>query len=209
MFSDLGKSGKLGCALFIKNVLPVLIFSASVVSCGGVGSSSRLTDDVDPFIGTDGHGHVFLGANVPFGGVQLGPSNATQGWDWCSGYHYSDSVVKGFAHTHLSGTGIGDLGDIVFMPVTGEVTMADDGYFSTYGHEGETARPGYYSVLLDRYGITAELTATARCGMHRYTYPAGTEYGGLVIDLESGIGWDAPMEGFIRRVDDRTIEGYR
>ncbi len=122
-------------------VIAATIASSLFVSCGGVGSSSRLTDDVDPFIGTDGHGHVFLGANVPFGGVQLGPSNATQGWDWCSGYHYSDSVVKGFAHTHLSGTGIGDLGDIVFMPVTGEVTMADDGYFSTYGHEGETARP--------------------------------------------------------------------
>ncbi len=192
-------------------VIAAAVVSLSAVSCRDAQDVAvpRLTGYVDPFIGTDGHGHVFLGANVPFGGVHLGPSNTTQGWDWCSGYHYSDSIVKGFAHTHLSGTGIGDLGDIVFMPVTGEVTMEEEGYVSKYSHDDETARPGYYSVLLDRYGITAELTATERCGVHRYSYPEGTASAGLVVDLESGIGWDAPVAGMVRKVDDRTIAGYR
>lgn len=201
----------------------LVIAAASVVLCGAIScenvksaSDGTPCSYVDPFIGTDDHGHVFLGANVPFGGVQLGPSNITQGWDWCSGYHYSDSIVKGFAHTHLSGTGIGDLGDIVFMPVAGKVPVqmvSDEGYqasyVSKYSHDGETARPGYYSVKLEKYDILAELSATERCGIHRYNYPDGTADAGIVIDLESGIGWDSPVEGFVRQVDDRTIEGYR
>ena len=171
---------------------------------------------VDPLIGTDYHGHVFLGANVPFGGVQLGPTNITEGWDWCSGYHYSDSTLIGFAHTHLSGTGIGDYGDILFLPVSGPRILSrgtlenqDSGYMAKYRHATETARPGYYSVLLDRYGIRAELTAGQRAGYHRYTYPDGTENASVVIDLEDGTGWDAPVEGYLRQVDDRTVEGYR
>ncbi|MET0393271.1 MAG: GH92 family glycosyl hydrolase [Chitinophagaceae bacterium] len=174
-----------------------------------------LTQYVDPFIGTGFHGHVFLGANVPFGAVQLGPTNLTQGWDWCSGYHYSDSTITGFSHTHLSGTGIGDLGDISFMPVIGSVTLArgkagdqSSGYYSLFSHADEKAVPGYYSVLLKRYGIKAELTATERVGFHQYTFPA-SDSAKLIIDLESGIGWDAPEWGFIKQVDDTTITGIR
>lgn len=169
---------------------------------------------VDPFIGTGFHGHVFLGASVPFGAVQLGPVNVSEGWDWCSGYHYSDSTIIGFSHTHLSGTGIGDLGDISVMPVTGEVPMKgrakdqQSGYYSLFSHDEEEARPGYYSVRLKRYDIKAELTATERVGLHQYTYPA-TDTPKIIFDLESGIGWDAPAETFIKQVNDTVIAGYR
>lgn len=169
---------------------------------------------VDPYIGTGFHGHVFLGASVPFGAVQLGPVNVTEGWDWCSGYHYSDSTIIGFSHTHLSGTGIGDLGDICFMPVTGQVPMKgrakdqQSGYYSLFSHDEETARPGYYSVRLKRYDIKAELTTTERVGLHQYTYPA-TDTPKVIIDLESGIGWDAPAETFVQQVNDSTVAGYR
>jgi putative alpha-1,2-mannosidase len=114
-----------------------------------------LAQYVDPYIGTGFHGHVFLGANVPFGAVQLGPVNISEGWDWCSGYHYSDSAITGFSHTHLSGTGIGDLGDILIMPVTGAVKPAkgkmgkpESGYYSLFSHKDEKAQPGYYAVRL-------------------------------------------------------------
>lgn len=174
-----------------------------------------LTQYVDPFIGTGFHGHVFLGANVPFGAVQLGPVNLSQGWDWCSGYHYSDSTITGFSHTHLSGTGIGDLGDISFMPVVGNVTLAKgkvgdpaSGYYSLFSHADEKAIPGYYSVYLQRYGIKAELTATERVGFHQYTFPS-SDSAKMIIDLESGIGWDAPEWAFIKQVDDTTITGLR
>jgi len=175
----------------------------------------NLTRYVDPFIGTGSHGHVFLGANVPFGAVQLGPVNITQGWDWCSGYNYADSTIIGFAHTHLSGTGIGDLGDISFMPASGNVPIAKGvlgepggGYYSLFSHDQEKAVPGYYSVLLKRYEIKAELTATERVGFHQYTFP-GSPDSKIIIDLETGIGWDRPVKTFIRQVDDTTIAGYR
>lgn len=170
---------------------------------------------VDPFIGTGFHGHVFLGANVPFGAVQLGPVNLTEGWDWCSGYHYSDSTIIGFSHTHLSGTGIGDLGDIMLMPATGNVPMnkgvhgnAESGYYSLFLHEDETAKPGYYSVDLKRYGVKAELTATERVGFHQYTFPSSND-ARIIIDLKQGIGWDKPTMAMISAVNDTTIEGYR
>ncbi|WP_374165091.1 GH92 family glycosyl hydrolase [Arcticibacter sp. MXS-1] len=177
--------------------------------------ADNLTQYVDPYIGTGFHGHVFLGANVPFGLVQLGPVNLSQGWDWCSGYHYSDSTIVGFSHTHLSGTGIGDLGDIALMPVTGNVRFSkgnlkdpESGYVSLFSHKDETARPGYYSVKLKRYNIKAELTATARVGFHRYTFPK-SENAGFVIDLRQGIGWDRPMETHLEKVNDTTLIGYR
>src|SRR5450631_550496 len=132
---------------------------------------------VDPYIGTGGHGHVFLGASVPYGAVQAGPTNIVKGWDWCSGYHYSDSILIGFSQTHLSGTGIGDLGDVLIMPYTGAVqthpgsqTRPDSGYASHYHHKNETARPAYYSVLLEDYGIRAEVTASERVSFYRYTF---------------------------------------
>lgn len=177
-------------------------------------SDLNLTRFVDPFIGTGGHGHVFLGANVPFGAVQLGPVNMSEGWDWCSGYHYSDSTILGFAHTHLSGTGIGDLGDISLMPLVGDVTMArgkignpQSGYYSLFSHDEEKCVPGYYSVLLKRYNIKAELTASERVGFHQYTFPA-SDNAKIIIDLETGIGWDQSVKDYIKLVNDTTVAGY-
>jgi predicted alpha-1,2-mannosidase len=174
-----------------------------------------LTQYVDPYIGTGYHGHVFLGANVPFGGVQLGPVNLTEGWDWCSGYHYSDSTIVGFAHTHLSGTGIGDLGDVAVMPTTGPVRVREGtlknpekGLVSLFSHKEESVRPGYYRVRLKRYDIKAELTATTRVGMHRYTFPQA-EAAHLVFDLQQGIGWDLATDTHIEQLNDSTLVGYR
>jgi len=176
---------------------------------------SSLTRYVDPYIGTGFHGHVFLGANVPFGGVQLGPVNITEGWDWCSGYHYSDSTIVGFAHTHLSGTGIGDLGDVTVMPTTGPVRVTEGrvknperGLVSTFSHKEEQARPGYYAVRLQRYDIRAELTATERVGFHRYTFPQ-SDAAHLVFDLQQGIGWDLATDTHIEQLNDSTLVGYR
>ena len=170
---------------------------------------------VDPKIGTGGHGHVFVGANVPFGMVQAGPTSIPQQWDWCSGYHESDSTVIGFSHTHLSGTGIGDLFDITVMPVVGEVTYArgteddpESGLWSYADRTREVARPGYYSVPLTRYGITAELTATTRVGLHRYTFPAADD-AAVVFDLENGGCWDKATETHMEAVCDRTVKGWR
>ncbi|RSK44307.1 GH92 family glycosyl hydrolase [Hymenobacter perfusus] len=176
---------------------------------------SSLTRYVDPYIGTGFHGHVFLGANVPFGGVQLGPVNITEGWDWCSGYHYSDSTIVGFAHTHLSGTGIGDLGDVTVMPTTGPVRVTEGrvknperGLVSMFSHKEEQARPGYYAVRLQRYDIRAELTATERVGFHRYTFPQ-SDAAHLVFDLQQGIGWDLATDTHIEQLNDSTLVGYR
>jgi predicted alpha-1,2-mannosidase len=163
---------------------------------------TNLTQYVDPTIGTGGHGHVFLGANVPFGFVQLGPTENVRGWDWCSGYHDSDSILVGFSHTHLSGTGIGDLGDVLMFPTV------DNSNESTFSHQNEKARPGYYSVVLNSSAIRAELTATARVGFHRYTYPAG-EKAKLIVNLFRGIGWDKYVAGKITKENDYTISGYR
>jgi putative alpha-1,2-mannosidase len=171
------------------------------------------TQFVDPYIGSDYHGHVFVGANVPFGMVQLGPNNKTQGWDWCSGYHYSDSILIGFAHTHLSGTGIGDLGDIVFMPVSDAYDPevdADSAYNwkSTYSHDKETVEPGFYSLHIDRYNIDAELTTTERVGFHKYDFKEeGNSH--LVIDLQYGTGWDMLTDGILEQADEFTVKGQR
>ena len=178
----------------IRNNILLIVVVGLLFSCKQNNKDNLLlTKYVDPFIGTGFHGHVFLGANVPFGAVQLGPVNMTEGWDWCSGYHYSDSTILGFSHTHLSGTGIGDLGDIALMPVTSDVKVArgvigkpETGYYSLFSHDEEIARPGYYSVQLKRYNVKAELTATERVGFHQYTFPSSGERK-IIIDLESGI----------------------
>ncbi|MGM9753395.1 MAG: GH92 family glycosyl hydrolase [Candidatus Cryptobacteroides sp.] len=175
------------------------------------------TSLVDPSIGTGGHGHVFVGANVPFGMVQLGPTSIPQSWDWCSGYHESDSTIIGFSHTHLSGTGIGDLFDVSVMPVVGEVRYArgkeDEGQQSglwSYGlRSRQVCRPGYYSIPLERYGILAELTATCRVGLHRYTFPESEE-SAIVIDLENGGCWDRTTESHIElSADGKALQGWR
>lgn len=171
--------------------------------------SEDLTQFVDPLIGSGGHGHVFVGANVPFGAVQLGPTNISEGWDWCSGYHISDTTIIGYAHTHLSGTGIGDKGDILFMPYTG--TLAGYGkadYVSTFKRANETTEAGYYSVIDERYGVKAELTASTRVGFHRYTYPADSTPR-LLINLRQGIGWDKADKCIVTQTGENSIEGYR
>jgi len=186
-----------------------------LAACSQAPRTDSLTQYVDMRIGTGGHGHVFMGANVPFGAVQLGPTSIPQSWDWTSGYHISDTTVIGFSHTHLNGTGIGDLFDVTVMPVVGQVTYArgteDDpqsGMWSYFSHANEKARPGYYATRLDRYGIDVELTATKRVGLHKYTFPASAD-AAVVFDLENGGCWDAPTETFIERADDHTISGYR
>ena len=192
-------------------VAGAILFGSALAQAG----NQSFTKFVDPLIGSGGHGHVFVGANVPFGMVQLGPNNLSKGWDWCSGYHSSDSTIIGFSHTHLSGTGIGDLGDILLMPTVG-APVATKGYFSdlskgyvsTFKKKNEQVRPGYYSVMLDKWNVRAELTATSRVGFHRYTFPE-SQSSNIIIDLKEGLGWDAPTETFIRKVDNRTIEGYR
>lgn len=191
-----------------------ILFTAAVLL--GCSATETYTQYVDPKIGGGGHGHVFVGANVPFGMVQLGPTSIPQDWDWCSGYHDSDSTVIGFSHTHLSGTGIGDLFDITVMPVTradltyarGKENDPESGLWSYADRTKEIARPGYYSVPLTRYGVTAELTATNRVGMHRYTFPASDE-AGIVIDLMNGGCWDRPTDTFIEPCGDNSVRGYR
>lgn len=194
------------------------MLAASLASCGNrdTATTEDFTRWVDQRIGTGGHGHVFMGANVPFGMVQLGPTSIPQSWDWTSGYHISDTTVIGFSHTHLSGTGIGDLSDIVLMPVTGAVKHSrgtadnrESGMWSTFSHSSERYAPGYYATRLDRYGVDVELTATARVGFHKYTFPATTADARIVVDLENGTCWDAPVETYLRVADDRTVEGYR
>ncbi|NSW45172.1 MAG: glycoside hydrolase family 92 protein [Bacteroidales bacterium] len=167
---------------------------------------------VNPFIGTDGHGHTFPGATYPFGMVQLSPDTRLEGWDGCSGYHYSDSIIYGFSHTHLSGTGVSDYGDVLIMPTTGKVqvlpgTIEDgfDGYASPFSHQQEQASPGYYKVLLQKYQITAELTCTQRVGIHQYHFPPNQNQN-VIIDLNHR---DEVIESYIRFIGDDEIEGYR
>ena len=176
----------------------------------------RLTDFVDPFIGTGYHGHTYPGAAFPFGQIQLSPDNGTQGWDWCSGYHYSDSIVSGFSHLHLSGTGIGDLADISFLPVTSEVTFQEGEknadfvarYAGKYTHDQEIAKPGYYSMSLKNNDIKAEFTVTERAGMHRYSFPEGGE-NNLLINLGFAINWDKPYQTTLNIVDSLLVTGSR
>ena len=170
-------------------------------------SGNNYTQWVNPLIGTGGHGHVFLGANVPFGYVQLGPTEHTRGWDWCSGYHASDSVIIGFGHQHLSGTGIGDLGDVALLPVTHREQRE-----VVFSHDDETAHPGYYAIVLRDGGepyVNVELTATSHTGMHRYSFSQGTSMAQLILDLGQGIGWDSPEQVKIEQVAPRQLQGYR
>jgi predicted alpha-1,2-mannosidase len=186
----------------------------TILGTGIIFAQSNYTKYVDPFIGTGGHGHTFPGATMPFGMVQLSPDTDIRGWDWCSGYHYSDSSVMGFSHTHLSGTGAADYGDILLMPVVGgtkwqpgEKSDPDEGYRSRFSHERESARPGYYQVFLDDYNINVELTATKRTGMHQYTFPESNQ-SGILIDLQHGIS-DRVRESYLQVVSGTEIEGLR
>ncbi|SNY95494.1 GH92 family glycosyl hydrolase [Flagellimonas pacifica] len=172
------------------------------------------TDYVDVFIGTKSPGHTYPGATLPFGMAQLSPDtrNDHTSWPACAGYDYTDKSIIGFTHTHLSGTGVPDLGDILFMPTTGKIQTSpgtvenpDSGYRSRFNHKNESAEPGYYSVLLDDYGIKVELTTTLRTGLHRYTFPKTNE-AHIIIDLEHR---DPVIESEFRIISDTEIVGYR
>lgn len=170
---------------------------------------------VDPYIGTGGHGHTFLGVAAPFGAVQIGPNNINKGWDWCSGYHYSDSIVIGFSHLHLNGTGCSDTGDLLFMPYTGKMRTQPgtqdnplSGYASYYSKSDETAFPGYYGVVLKTHRTKVELTASDRVAFHRYTFPKNVEKY-VMINLKDANGDDRPTDTYLEQVNDTTVSGYR
>lgn len=201
----------------MKNKLCMLLLATGIglFSCAEKELPKEYTDSVNVFIGTGGHGHTFPGATLPHGMVQLSPDTRLLGWDACSGYYYDDTSIMGFTHTHLSGTGIGDYGDILFMPVVGEKPLIagtaenpDEGYRSRFSHEQESARPGYYQVLLQDDSINVELTATLRAGLHRYTYPKASD-ARLIVDMEPTIhGHQHPVTQ-IRVVNDSTIAGMK
>ncbi len=196
------------------NRIKTAIVSAAIVfiSTCGLQRKANYTDFVDPFIGTGGHGHTYPGASVPFGMVQLSPDTRLTGWDGCSAYHYSDSIVYGFSHTHLSGTGCSDYADILFMPTVGALQLqrgdgknSNTGYHCRFSHAREKASPGYYRVFLDDYGIVVELTVTERVGFHKYTFPESDE-AHVIVDLEHR---DEVIESAIRIVSNTEIEGLR
>lgn len=196
-----------------KRHLIYLLFVLLLSNCGlHKKGAIRLTDYVNPFIGTAGPGNTYPGATVPFGMVQLSPDIGMPGWDRISGYYYKDSIISGFSHMHLSGTGAGDLYDILVMPTNSRFTkrIKDNNFipFSKFSHHQETAIPGYYTVNLLDFGIKAELTTTARTGIHKYTFPKD-EGSQIHIDLGYALNWDAPVETYMNVVDQTTIEGYR
>ena len=177
----------------------VVCFSATAVAA----TVQNLTQYVNQYVGTGGHGHTFMGANVPFGLVQLGPTEPTRGWDWCSGYYYDDDELIGFGHMHLSGTGIGCLGDVAFLPVK------DFKQTSTrFKHEAEKVHPGYYSVQLTDPNVLVELTATERCGFHRYTFKDGAK-AQLALDLSQCIGWDKFNDCLLTQESTTRLTGFR
>lgn len=185
-------------------------------------------EKVNPVIGTDGMGHTFPGACVPFGMIQLSPDTDTiphnvdgvyqpDVYAYCAGYQYHDSTIVGFSHTHMSGTGHSDLGDILLMPTTGALKLnpgtkdcPDAGYRSRFSHETEKATPGYYEVKLDDYDVKVQLTTTPRVGIHKYTYPKGTD-GRVILDLNHGIyNYDGKtLWANIRVENDTLLTGYR
>ena len=177
----------------------VVCFSATAVAA----TMQNLTQYVNQYVGTGGHGHTFMGANVPFGLVQLGPTEPTRGWDWCSGYYYDDDELIGFGHMHLSGTGIGCLGDVAFLPVK------DFKQTSTrFKHEAENVHPGYYSLQLTDPNVLVELTATERCGFHRYTFKDGAK-AQLALDLSQCIGWDKLNDCLLTQESATRLTGFR
>ena len=185
--------------------------AVTVSSCNEKESNQILdyTQFVNPFIGTDFTGNTYPGAQVPFGMVQLSPDNGLPGWDRIAGYFYPDSTIAGFSHTHLSGTGAGDLYDISFMPVTLPYNEAEQplGIHSKFSHEKESAYAGYYQVFLQDYKINVELTATERCGIQRYTFPKAES--AIFLNLKKAMNWDETKDSYIEQVDSVTLKGYR
>ena len=200
-------------------IICLLLCTICAISCkkrdANINNDISYSKSVNPFIGTGGHGHTYPGATVPFGMLQVSPDNGISDWDWCSGYHYSDSITIGFSHLHLSGTGIGDLADIRLMPINKEVDLTkevrnrnDIPYKSSYSHNQETAIPGYYSIFLDDHNITAELTSSQRTAFHQYTF-SEKDTQSVIIDLGYSINWDAPVQTQINVEDKFTVTGFR
>ena len=177
----------------------VVCFSATAVAA----TMQNLTQYVNQYVGTGGHGHTFMGANVPFGLVQLGPTEPTRGWDWCSGYYYDDDELIGFGHMHLSGTGIGCLGDVAFLPVKDFKQTS-----ARFTHDAEKVHPGYYSLQLTDPNVLVELTATERCGFHRYTFKDGAK-AQLALDLSQCIGWDKLNDCLLTQESATRLTGFR
>ncbi|WP_406683804.1 GH92 family glycosyl hydrolase [Seonamhaeicola sp. MEBiC1930] len=206
--------------MFMKNITLLFLLVIFVSSCSKNVKKEKktfesLTGHVNPFIGTGGHGHTYPGATVPFGMLQVSPVNGVSSWDWCSGYHYSDSIAVGFSHLSLSGTGIGDLADIIIMPINKEVDISITPksrdslkYKSKYSHENETAKPGYYQVYLEDHNINVELTSSLRTAYHKYTFKEEDEQS-VVVDLGFGINWDKPLKTALNLEDEYTLSGYR
>ena len=213
----------------MKRQLCIIAMTAMTLVGAAAAGSDSLSRWVNPMIGTNGMGHTFPGACYPFGIVQLSPDTDTvphnidgryqpEAYRYCAGYQYGDSTIVGFSHTHFSGTGHSDLGDVLLMPVTGELKLRpgtaadpDAGYRSRYSHESEVARPGYYEAFLEDYGIRAQLTATPRTGVHKYTYPEGATEQRVILDLIHGIyNYDGKvLWAQIRVENDTLLTGYR
>ncbi|BCY27732.1 GH92 family glycosyl hydrolase [Flavobacterium okayamense] len=184
----------------MKKFFYILFFSSSFLF------AQDFAKHVNPFIGTGGHGHTFPGATVPYGMVQLSPDTRIDGsWDGCSGYHYSDTVIYGFSHTHLNGTGVSDYGDIMLMPTMGEPSFDNKVYSSSFSHANENASTGFYSVKLDKYNIDVRLTTSTRVGFHEYTFNRAGQ-ANIILDLNHR---DKLLEGRIRVIDNKTIEVFR
>ncbi|MEI6865428.1 GH92 family glycosyl hydrolase [Flavicella sp.] len=204
----------------MKNILLLFWLGAFAFGCSkstdkNITNSKSLISFVDPFIGTGGHGHTYPGATVPFGMLQVSPVNGISKWDWCSGYHYSDSIVIGFSHLSLSGTGIGDLADVLFMPVNKEVDLSSTSssrdsltYTSTYSHKNEKASPGYYQVFLEDHNVNVELTSSLRTAFHKYTFHEN-ETQSVIVNLGFGINWDKATNTALQIEDEFTISGHR
>jgi predicted alpha-1,2-mannosidase len=181
-----------------------LLISALLLS--SISPAQQLTKYVDPFLGTGGHGHVYPGATVPFGMVQLSPDNGDEGWDWCAGYHYRSKTIAGFSHTHVSGTGIGDWCDISVLPLANLDSAKNEKIKIPFSHSNEKAKPGYYTVQLDNK-VKCELAAAERTGFHRYTFPG--KKGWLRFDMGFRINWDKSTDGMLYLLDEYTLVGYR
>src|SRR5688500_13690627 len=199
-------------ACFNRSALLFMLTAHCLLLTAAAQQPRDFTRHVNPFIGTGGHGHTFPGATVPFGMVQLSPDTRIDNWDGSSGYHYSDNIIYGFAHTHLSGTGIPDGCEILFMPTVGEPQFfakegdkSVNGYAAKFSHANEKAEPGYYSVKLNDDELLVELTATKSVGFHRYTFPSGS-MASIVLDLK----WrDKLLDSNVRVNGNQRIEGYR
>ena len=195
-----------------------LLIALTIIACS-CNDIMQNSDYVNTFIGTGGHGHTYPGASLPFGMMQLSPDTRLDGWDGCGGYHFSDSIIYGFSHTHLSGTGISDYGDVLLMPTRGKIQLTNGvkeshgskkainqlGYGSKFSHSNETSSPGYYQVFLEDYSINVELTTSIRSGIHKYTFNS-KDSANLILDLQHR---DKLLNYKINIIDSLTISGFR